>query len=293
MSSESLHPTQRVIATVLQESRDDGDFSEEDMRQDGLDLRTALLRGAIREPHKIAWVRDTIFRMAEEKMSSEDDINMLKWVKQMVTTLEHTTMMPTTLATAHFFPHRVSRSRARSGEGKWAICKQLDEAKHSVCICVFNLTDDDIAAAIRRAHDRGVEVRLITDDQTAAEEERGADAASLKAAGVPVVVDLREDAHMHHKFAIFDNAILLTGSFNWTWSASSRNNENIVFLSDQRLIRQFKAEFLRLWAEFGGSSGREEAASKIQACARGRMARKEYNTRKERSRSGRSKPKRR
>ena len=33
---------------------------------------------------------------------------------------------------------------------------------------------------------------------------------------------------MHHKFCIVDNKIAITGSYNWTYYAESRNVENIV-----------------------------------------------------------------
>ena len=37
--------------------------------------------------------------------------------------------------------------------------------------------------------------------------------------GVAVRID-RSEHHMHHKFALFDDAILATGSYNWTRSAA-------------------------------------------------------------------------
>ena len=52
---------------------------------------------------------------------------------------------------------------------------------------------------------------------------------------------------MHHKYAIFDGQLLLTGSYNWTRSASTVNQENIAITEDTRLIRQFQSEFDQLW----------------------------------------------
>ena len=81
-------------------------------------------------------------------------------------------------------------------------------------------------------------------------EDLGSDVARLARSGVSVRFD-HSDAHMHHKFAVFDRRLLLTGSFNWTRSASSENHENIVLTSDARLVGAFSREFEALWEAFG------------------------------------------
>ena len=63
--------------------------------------------------------------------------------------------------------------------------------------------------------------------------------------GVPVRFELSE-VHMHHKFMLADD-VLVTGSYNWTRSASRANFENIVVLGERRLVERFEAEFERLW----------------------------------------------
>jgi phosphatidylserine/phosphatidylglycerophosphate/cardiolipin synthase-like enzyme len=55
---------------------------------------------------------------------------------------------------------------------------------------------------------------------------------------------------MHHKFALCDAQVLLTGSFNWTRSASDHNQENILVTQETRLVEAFAREFERLWAVF-------------------------------------------
>jgi hypothetical protein len=95
------------------------------------------------------------------------------------------------------------------------------------------------------AHARGVALRFITDNDK--ETDAGSDVTRLRAAGVPTAVD-RTDAHMHHKFAIFDGQWLLNGSYNWTRSASSHNEENLVVTNDAALLRQFQGAFDQLWS---------------------------------------------
>ena len=52
---------------------------------------------------------------------------------------------------------------------------------------------------------------------------------------------------MHHKFALFDDKVLLTGSYNWTRSAAERNYENLILSEDPALLRAFRLEFDRIW----------------------------------------------
>ena len=125
-----------------------------------------------------------------------------------------------------------------------AIRLRLRQARRSVDICVFTVSDDRISAEILAAHQRGIPVRLITDSDK--EQDAGSDVERLREAGIPVAVDTTS-AHMHHKFALVDGEWVLNGSFNWTRSASENNEENLVVSNDPELLRQFRRCFDALW----------------------------------------------
>lgn len=125
-----------------------------------------------------------------------------------------------------------------------AILYQLRNAKKEVDICVFTISDDIISDAILETHQRGLKVRIITDNDKALD--MGSDVDYLFEQGVPLRTD-HTRVHMHHKFALFDSELVLTGSYNWTRSAASSNYENIVLLNDAKIIKSFKNEFGRLW----------------------------------------------
>ncbi|NBO91240.1 MAG: endonuclease [Planctomycetia bacterium] len=135
------------------------------------------------------------------------------------------------------------------------VCARLislfDGVRQSVDVCVFTITDDRITNAILRAHHRGVQLRIITDNQKSLD--LGADIVQMKEAGISVVMDHGE-AHMHNKFAIFDRALLINGSYNWTRSAQSMNNENVVITNERRLLDRFTAHFEMLWSQFRRSN---------------------------------------
>jgi phosphatidylserine/phosphatidylglycerophosphate/cardiolipin synthase-like enzyme len=126
------------------------------------------------------------------------------------------------------------------------VLRQFDNARHSCDVCVFTITDDRITDAILRAHARRVAVRVITDDEKS--HDLGSDVERLRAAGIPCKMDVGNAAHMHHKFALFDRKRLMTGSFNWTRSASEQNEENLITTPDPVLVAAFQARFDLLWA---------------------------------------------
>jgi len=124
------------------------------------------------------------------------------------------------------------------------IIKSIRSAAETIDICVFTISDNEITEAILAAHKKRKKIRIITDNDKTFD--KGSDIDELAKASVPVVTD-RTDAHMHHKFAIFDGKELLTGSYNWTRSAALYNYENILQTHSKLVVRNFKEEFERLW----------------------------------------------
>ncbi|MEM9415285.1 MAG: phospholipase D-like domain-containing protein [Planctomycetota bacterium] len=125
--------------------------------------------------------------------------------------------------------------------------RELREAKHSVELCIFTITDDRITDDIIAAHQRGVNVRVITDNDK--QYDTGSDIARMVKQHVPIRFD-PDDDHMHQKFAIIDGRTLITGSYNWTRGAT-RNHENILIFDHADTVKRFADEFERLWRAFG------------------------------------------
>jgi len=144
-----------------------------------------------------------------------------------------------------FFPDPSGNHIAR-------VRKELAGARRRIWLAMFALSDDDLADELLRAHRRGIDVRIVVDDDQT--ETTGADAKRLADAGVPVAQDCSW-TRMHHKFAVVDR-VVMSGSFNWTRQASRYNCENLCFLRDQAIVQAFTAEFLQLWRAFDSRGGR-------------------------------------
>ncbi|KAJ2766001.1 hypothetical protein IWQ57_004550, partial [Coemansia nantahalensis] len=141
---------------------------------------------------------------------------------------------------SYFFP---------SEESFRKLVQLLDSARSSLDICVFNITDDELARAIAKAKDRGVDVRIITDDEQLSC--KGNDVERLRdQGGVPFKTDNDPSKFMHSKFAVVDRRTVWAGSFNWTVSARRSNNESVICTNDPATAQAFSAEFERLWSQF-------------------------------------------
>ena len=130
------------------------------------------------------------------------------------------------------------------------VIRQFDMARLTCDVCVFTITDDRITRAIIRAYERGVKLRVITDDEKS--HDLGSDIEQLKAIGIPCKMDIGQPAHMHHKFALFESKRLMSGSFNWTRSASEQNEENLIVTPDPVLVATFASRFEMLWQRMSG-----------------------------------------
>ena len=128
-----------------------------------------------------------------------------------------------------------------------AILDAVLAARATIDICVFTISDDRISKAIVKAHQRGVKVRIITDNDKS--EDTGSDVDWLAEQGVPVCMD-SSPSHMHHKFALIDAKQLINGSFNWTRSATDRNQENIMISSHPKALAAFSTMFETLWQQY-------------------------------------------
>ena len=198
-----------------------------------------IFEGVDLSPSARAGYLNRAFSLAEGAMSRLGDREVLDWLLELTKTLAQAGRRTTgEMAEVLFTP--VDEVHLR-------LASLIDSCRTSLWLCVFTVTDNRLTGPILSARRRGVDVRLITDDDKA--RDRGSDAWRLADEGVAVRSDHLPD-HMHHKFAVFDGRVAVTGSYNWTRGAAERNHENLVILDDARIVPRFVAEFERLWAQF-------------------------------------------
>ena len=121
------------------------------------------------------------------------------------------------------------------------IVDNIDEAKASVRVQAYYLTQPLILHAIAMAKRRGLDVEVILDksqDRQRGPRSHYTGATYLAHADVPVWID-DTPAIAHSKVIILDGRIVLTGSFNFTKAADTRNAENVVIIDSREVADLF------------------------------------------------------
>ena len=127
----------------------------------------------------------------------------------------------------------------------------INSAQSSIDVAVFEFNLQNVADALIAAHNRGVAVRMVYDDEHTEDDPQ---MEEVIAAGIPATPDQR-GAFMHNKFFVFDRQLVWTGSWNVTINGSYRNNNNAIVIRSSKLAQNYTAEFEEMFSgEFGPSS---------------------------------------
>lgn len=202
-----------------------------------------ILEGMVHEhgdsEQQLGFLRHRAFAVARESIVGPEGIAAMEWLEDVIKVFQPREEPDQNSSQVYFSP---------GDDCPQIIINQLERASRSIDICVFTITDNRIADAIRDAFVRGIAVRVISDNDKSLDP--GSDIERLKGLGIPVRIDQTQH-HMHHKYAVFDQKTTLTGSYNWTRSADKHNDENFVITSEPTINRAYLGHFDRLWNSLG------------------------------------------
>jgi phosphatidylserine/phosphatidylglycerophosphate/cardiolipin synthase-like enzyme len=128
------------------------------------------------------------------------------------------------------------------------ILELVDSAQDRIDFLGFALTSEELAEALIASAQRGVRVRGVIEAGQAAN--LGSQWDGLRQAGLDVHLDGNPD-NMHHKVILIDASIVISGSYNFSRSAETQNDENLIVLFDAPLADVFLEEFERVYALAG------------------------------------------
>ncbi len=146
------------------------------------------------------------------------------------------------------------------GGAEAALEKLLDGARQDIRAALYFFTNRTLAAAVLRAHKRGVKIQVVIDGNNESDyskgyylRQRGVDVRYAR--GLPKKYKKRKKSKyrvkkfglMHHKFMVVDDKYVATGSYNWTASAEKWNRENLLIINSSSLARKYSVEFKDLW----------------------------------------------
>jgi hypothetical protein len=140
----------------------------------------------------------------------------------------------------------------------------ISAAKSRIYFAMYEFTLKDIADALVAAKERGVTVAGLVDAGEGASSYDAPIIAELVNAGIRVETEKHADGNgiMHIKAIVTDSAYAL-GSYNWTGSATTENDELLEIGTDPTLRQTYENILTKLLDAYKGNSAAAGAAASV------------------------------
>lgn len=124
------------------------------------------------------------------------------------------------------------------------LSEAIDSARLSVDVAIYSFSLNSIRDALLRAHDRGVQVRMVMESDNLDR----SDPQRLKNAGIPMLGDRREGL-MHDKFVVIDGSEVWMGSMNFTDTGGYADNNNLIRIRSVKMAENYTKEFNEMFVD--------------------------------------------
>jgi len=140
----------------------------------------------------------------------------------------------------------------------------INEAENHIYFAIYTFTLPNIADALVAAKKRGVDVRGIVDSGQASDSYGAPIIKILLDGGVSVVTEKHATGNgiMHIKLLVTEQAYAF-GSYNWTKSATTINDEILEIGTDKALRQAYENILKRLLEAYRGNSAAAGAAASV------------------------------
>lgn len=112
----------------------------------------------------------------------------------------------------------------------------INDADIEVLVQAYSFTRNDVADALIAAHKRSIPVLVIIDKSRISEVK--SQYQRLLDAGINVVVDTTTGI-AHNKVIVTDRKNVITGSYNFSDAAQTRNAENLLVIRNERIAKKY------------------------------------------------------
>jgi len=172
-------------------------------------------------------------------------------------------ILENTIIEVQFSP--ISPSQPWDNTTNGLIGKALSNATESIALALFVFSEQKLADILLQKQQQGVTMQgvfepefalrpysealdlsgiAIKDNQCKYEADNNPWQTPLPTVGI---AQLSRGDKMHHKFALIDRQIVITGSHNWSAAANYDNDENILIIDNSTVAAHFQQEFEQLY----------------------------------------------
>jgi len=131
----------------------------------------------------------------------------------------------------------------RGGPDQFLV-EAIDQARSGIDAALYDLNLWSVRNALLRAHERGVVIRMVMEEDSSDRPE----VQELIAAGIPIIFD-QSQGLMHNKFFILDGSEVWTGSMNLTVNGAYRHLNNLIRVRSSLLAENYTEEFNEMYLD--------------------------------------------
>lgn len=137
----------------------------------------------------------------------------------------------------------------------------INDAEKYIYFAIYTFTLPNVADALIEAKKHGVDVRGIVDSKQSSDSYGAPIIATMSAAGIPLVTEKHASGNgiMHIKLLVTEKAYAF-GSYNWTRSATTINDEILEIGTDSSLRQAYENILKRLLDAYKGNAAAGAAA---------------------------------
>lgn len=166
--------------------------------------------------------------------------------------------------TVQFSP--ISRKQDWSLSSNGLIGSVLDEANTSIDLALFVFSDQNLADILQKKQQQGVKIKALIDkdfifryysealdmlgvamvNKCKYETDNNPWNNAIKTVGT---ANLATGDKLHHKLAVIDDKIVITGSQNWSAAANYNNDETVLIIENELVAKHFQQEFDTLYKD--------------------------------------------
>ncbi|HAM35790.1 MAG TPA: hypothetical protein DEB40_06370 [Elusimicrobia bacterium] len=133
------------------------------------------------------------------------------------------------------------------------LVRAIDASQKSIRLALYEFTSEPILEALRRARDRGLKIELVLDrghlytsgiDHEGHPRKPKPQVVALAKEGFDMkILRGRSSGVMHNKYLVFDDEMVVFGSYNLTKVTEEHHFENVIFSGDSRRIDYYNRYF--------------------------------------------------
>jgi len=160
-----------------------------------------------------------------------------------------TTTTGTDLDYAVYFNERATTASSTTSEQttvETALLQVISDSTATLDVALYGLDRQSVVNALIAAHQRGVMVHIVGDDDASQEAGYIASYQALRDAGITIVTDDSGDIQ-HNKFMVSDGHVVWTGSTNLTDNCLTLNANNSIVITSTTLAQVYTTEFAEMW----------------------------------------------